>query len=370
VTPEVPIDGVDVAAYRIPTEAPEEDGTFRWSSTTMVAVHVHGGGARGFGYSYGSAAMASLVREALAPRVVGADALGVEAAWRAMIHEVRNVGRAGVASTAIAAVDAALWDLKAKLLDLPLARLLGQVRPSVQAYGSGGFTNLGDDRLREQLGGWASRGFSRVKMKIGAHPAEDVARARVARAAIGDACGLMVDANGAFMAHEARARAHALADVGVEWFEEPVSSDDLAGLRRVRDGAPEGMAIAAGEYGYDLWSFRAMLEAGAVDVLQADATRCLGITGFLAAGRLCDAFHVPLSAHTAPSIHAHVACATAPVVHVEYFHDHARLEAMLFDGFVEPVGGVITPDSTRPGLGVELKASDAARYRVAERDDG
>lgn len=366
---ELPIRQVEVQAYRIPTDEPEADGTFRWASTTLVAVHASAGGCRGFGYSYGSSAMVPLIRGALAPRVVGIDALAVEAAWRAMIAGVRNVGRQGIASTAIAAIDAALWDLKAKLLDVSLVRLLGQVRPSVPVYGSGGFTSAPESAICAQLAGWVESGIRRVKMKIGARPEQDAARVRAARDAIGGDVGLMVDANGAFTPRAALGMARALADLGVEWLEEPVSSDDLEGLRAVRDRAPAGMAIAAGEYGFDPWTLRALLQAGAVDVLQADATRCLGLTGFLAASRLCDAFHAPLSAHTAPSIHAHVACACGPVVHVEYFHDHARLEQRLFDGFVAPTGGALTPDLARPGIGVELKTKDAAPFAIRGGDD-
>jgi L-alanine-DL-glutamate epimerase-like enolase superfamily enzyme len=140
-----------------------------------------------------------------------------------------------------------------------------------------------------------------------------------------------------------------------------VSSDDLKGLRVIRDRAPASVEIAAGEYGYDIDYFRRMLEAGAVDVLQADATRCGGITGFLDAAALCSAHHLPLSAHTAPLLHTHVCCA-APVRHLEYFHDHVRIEQLFFDGVPEPVNGELQPDLSRPGMGVELKKKDAERF--------
>jgi L-alanine-DL-glutamate epimerase-like enolase superfamily enzyme len=130
----------------------------------------------------------------------------------------------------------------------------------------------------------------------------------------------------------------------------------------LRDRAPAGMEISAGEYGYDPWYFRRMLEAGAVDVLQADATRCLGITGFLRAASLAEAHHVALSAHTAPALHVHVCCAAEIVRHVEWFHGHVRIERMLFEGFVEPVDGLLRPALDRPGLGLELRRSDAERY--------
>lgn len=354
---------MEAAAYRIPTDRPESDGTFAWDATTLLTVHVAAGDHRGFGYTYTSAAAVPLVQE-LAPLVVGTDPLAVEAAWNRLVAQVRNLGGSGIAATAISAIDAALWDLKAKLLGLPLARLLGPVREEVPLYGSGGFTSYPSEVLREQLAGWAEAGFSRVKMKVGRHPEEDPARVAEARRAVGDRVDLMVDANGAYLPAQAAGMARAFADQGVVWFEEPVSSDDLAGLRQLRHRAPPGMAIAAGEYNYRIHDFRRMLEAGAVDVMQADASRCLGITGFLAAARLCQAFGIPLSAHTSPTLHLHPACAATPLIHVEYFHDHARIESQLFEGFVPPRGGRMRPDLGRPGLGVELKTQDAERFRV------
>ncbi len=292
------------------------------------------------------------------------DALDTGAAWMGMVHAVRNLGRPGLASMAISAVDVALWDLKARLLELPLARLFGAVRREVPLYGSGGFTSYSDERLREQLGGWIASGFSRVKMKVGRDPRADRLRMRAAREAIGSDAELFIDANGALSASQALQFTEDAAALGVSWFEEPVSSDDLEGLRWIRDRAPAGMAIAAGEYGYDLHYFRRMLDAGAVDVLQADATRCGGFTGFLGVAPLCESRSLLLSAHTAPNLHVHACCAVRPLAHLEYFHDHVRVERLLFEGALEPVAGSLIPDSSRPGLGLELKESDAARYRV------
>jgi L-alanine-DL-glutamate epimerase-like enolase superfamily enzyme len=360
----VPIARVEVAAFTIPTDFPESDGTLAWDSTTLVVVEVAGGGERGLGYTYAATAAARLIHDLLAGVVRGRDAMAVPGSWAAMAHAVRNVGRPGIASSAIAAVDVALWDLKARLLGLPLLRLLGPVRESVPVYGSGGFTSYALDQLREQLGGWVAEGISRVKMKIGRDPGADLERVRAAREAIGPHAELFVDANGGYTRKQALAFAEAFAGLGVTWFEEPVSSDDLHGLRLLRDRAPAGMDVAAGEYGYDLFYFRRMLDAGAVDVLQADATRCGGITGFLGVGALCAAAPVPLSAHTAPSLHAHPCCALSPAVHVEHFHDHARIERMLFDGALRPVRGELRPDLSRPGLGLTLKRRDAERFAV------
>lgn len=359
------VERLSVAAYTIPTDAPEADGTFEWTSTTIVVVHVEGGGHRGIGYTYSDVATATLVDRTLRKVVDGASAMDVDGAWIAMVRAIRNLGRPGIASSAIAAVDGALWDLKARIMGVPLVTLLGAVRPAIDAYGSGGFTSYSVDRLREQLAGWVAEGITRVKMKIGRDPRADVERVRAAREAIGPGPELMIDANGAYSRKQALAVAEQVVGSGVGWFEEPVSSDDLEGLRLIRDRAPAPIAIAAGEYGYDLVYFRRMLEAGAVDVLQADATRCAGVTGFLQVGALCDAFGLSLSAHTAPSLHVAPCCALGRAIHVEYFHDHSRIEQMLFDGAARPGrDGRLRADSSRPGLGLELKRADAERFLV------
>ena len=290
--------------------------------------------------------------------------MNIDACWAAMIRAVRNIGRRGVAAMAISAVDNAMWDLKAKLLDVSLAVLLGRVRDSIPVYGSGGFTSYTVDELQKQLEGWATDGFGRVKMKIGRDARADRDRVRAAREAIGDAVELFVDANGAYSRKMALSQAEKFAESDVRWFEEPVSSDDLEGLHLIRDRAPARMEIAAGEYGYELQYFDQMIAAGAVDVLQADATRCCGITGFVKTSALCESRSIPLSAHCAPSLHAHLGCALLPMRHLEYFFDHVRIESALFDGFRAPVGGEIRPDFSRPGIGVELKGRDAERYRV------
>jgi len=294
--------------------------------------------------------------------VMRGDAMAPQASWDAMVSRTRNLGRPGIASMAISAVDIALWDLKARILDVPLVVLLGGVRSSVPIYGSGGFTSYSDRQLQNQLAGWVQQGIPRVKMKIGRDPQDDARRVGVARKAIGPTAELFVDANGAYCRKQALAQAEAFAAMDVRWFEEPVSSDDLAGLRLLRDRAPAGMEIAAGEYGYEAQYFRKMLAAGAVDVLQADATRCGGITGFLQASALCNAFHLPLSAHTAPAVHTHLGCATTPLRHLEYFHDHVRIETMIFEGVQQPVDGELSPDLSRPGLGIELKKANAQRF--------
>ena len=359
-----PITRIAASAYTVPTDAPESDGTLEWSATTLVLVEADAGGVTGIGYSYANRATAVLVADTLARVVEGRDAFDVARTWQAMVAAIRNLGRPGVSSMAIAAVDNALWDLKARLLDVSLVQLLGPACDAIPVYGSGGFTSYTPARLAEQLEGWVRGGIAMVKMKVGRDAAADVDRVKAAREAIGPTTALFVDANGAYSRTQSLAFAGAFADLGVTWFEEPVPSDDLEGLRLIRDRAPASIDVTAGEYGYDVVYFRRMCEAGAVDVLQADATRCAGITGFLQAGAVADAFHLPLSSHCAPSIHAHPCCAVAGARHLEYFHDHVRIERMLFDGALEPERGALRPARDRPGFGLAFKAADARRYAV------
>lgn len=362
---DVPIERVSVSAYTIPTDHPEADGTFAWDSTTMVLVEIDAGGKHGIGFTYADLATAQLIKGYLAPVVTGMSACNVAACWSAMVHAIRNLGRPGICSMAIAGVDIALWDLKAKLFEAPLYQLLSAERTEVPVYGSGGFTSYSNDVLQAQFSGWVEQGITRVKMKIGTHPNEDLNRVRAAREAIGPDTELFVDANGAYSRKQALHFAELFTEVNVTWFEEPVSSDDLDGLRLMRNRAPAGMDIAAGEYGYDSFYFHRMLGAGAVDVLQADATRCAGITGFLRAADICDAYGIPFSAHTAPSVHVHPCCAAPRLIHLEYFHDHARIEHMLFDGALDPINGALHPDPDRSGLGLEFKREDAAQWAIA-----
>ena len=359
---QVPIQSVQVSTYKIPTDFRESDGTFEWDSTTLVLVQVAGGDRQGIGYTYAGNATATLIHGKLAKVVKGMDAMSPPAAYQAMWREIRNLGRPGICAMAISAIDCALWDLKARLLDLPLVTLLGQVRAGAAIYGSGGFTSYSDQKLAEQLSGWVDQGIRSVKMKIGRDPQRDIERVRAAREAIGTDAELFVDANGAYSRKQALLQAELFAEFGVGWFEEPVSSDDLAGLRLLRDRAPAGMEIAAGEYGYDPFYFRRMLEAQAVDVLQADLTRCGGVTAFLQVAAFCQSHGILLSGHTAPAEHMHVACATIPFKNLEYFHDHVRIERMFFEGIAEPVDGELRPDLSRAGMGFEFRQADAEKF--------
>jgi L-alanine-DL-glutamate epimerase-like enolase superfamily enzyme len=359
------VDRVAISAYVVPTVAPESDGTAEWRETTLVVAELSAASETGLGYTYADLATARLAHELLAEVVREKDPFDTSAMHEGMVHAVRNHGRSGVCGMAISAIDVACWDLKAKLLRVPLAKLLGMVRPAIPAYGSGGFTSLSEGELQRQLGGWAEQGFSMVKMKVGRQPERDLERVRSARKAIGRSAELFVDANGAYDRKQALAFADRFAELGVTWFEEPVVRTDVPGLRLLRDRAPAGMEIAGGEYGYEPADFRLFLEAQALDVVQADATRCGGVTGFLRAAALIDAHELPMSSHCAPALHLALGCAVPAMRHVEWFADHVRIEEMLFDGAPRPDHGELRPDLGRPGLGLTLKRPDAEKFRAS-----
>ena len=358
------IEKLEVSAYTIPTDQPESDGTIKWDSTTIVIVEAEAGGKRSLGYSYADAATAKLIDSKLKEIVLGRSALSPNDNFAAMVKAIRNLGRPGICSMAISAVDTSLWDLQAKILGVPLVRLFGQVRDAMPIYGSGGFTSYSDEKLQEQLSDWVEAGILRVKMKIGRDPAADPERVALARAAIGDDAELFVDANGAYSRKQALEFSYLFSEMDVSWFEEPVTSDDLDGLRVLRDDGAPGMDIAAGEYGYDVTYFHRMLGAGAVDVLQADATRCGGYTGFFQAAVLCEAHHLPLSSHCAPSLHIPVGCSARPFRHAEYFHDHVRIERLFFDNVPQPNEGTLAPNLEAPGNGLTFKRKDAQKFAL------
>jgi len=364
----VTVTDVTAAAYKIPTDQPEADGTLAWDATTMVVATVTDGDHRGLGWTYAGAGAVAVITDHLASVVTGTEPAEIPRLAEAMARACRNLGRPGLVACAISAVDIALWDLRARQLDLALVDLFGRARTSVPVYGSGGFTTYDDATTTAQLATWVDDwSIPRAKIKIGqswgTDPDRDLARVALARRVVGDA-ELYVDANGGYSIKQAVRLGQTMAgDYDVRWFEEPVSSDDLTGLALVRDRFAGD--VAAGEYGYTLDYFAKMLAAGAVDCLQADVTRCGGYSVWRQVAALADARHLQISGHCAPNLHAHVAASVPNLRHLEYFHDHHRIETMLFDGTLPPDGGAMTPDRSRPGHGLALREADAASYRVA-----
>lgn len=353
------VDAIDVSCFTIPTDAPESDGTLEWESTTIVLVEARSGTVRGLGWTYAPEAAGKVLDGQLRKVVVGRSLDEHAALWLECGAQIRNAGRPGIAYCALSALDIALWDLRARLLDVSVVSLLPAAHERVPLYGSGGFCSYTLERLQEQLGGWTAQGIPRVKMKLGREPAIDPRRLDAVREAIGDETELYVDANGAFSAKEAVRWAQRYVEAwNVTWFEEPVSSADFEGLRLVREHST--LDVAAGEYAYVLADFRNLI--GNVDCLQSDVTRCGGITGILRVNGLAAAHGLDVSGHCAPQLGAHALCGVDRLRHLEYFHDHVRIESMLFDGVLVPDAGALVPDRSRPGLGLELKRADAQRY--------
>ncbi|HST47780.1 enolase C-terminal domain-like protein [Jatrophihabitans sp.] len=357
------IEEVEVAVYRFPTPAPEADGTLCWDATTAVAVQLRAGGRTGLGWTYSSPAAAGVIRHHLVPVVERHDACDIARGWESMRRACRNLGTKGLGMQAVSAVDIAWWDLKARLLGVALTTLFGRCRDSVPVYGSGGFTTLSQAQLAEQVRGWQSAGCTAMKIKIGeswgSRVDRDLARVRQLRELAGPDVELMVDANGGYTCGQARRVGARLDELDVRWFEEPVSSDDVAGLAAVR--AAVRCDVAAGEYAADCYDVRALLPV--LDCLQLDATRCGGYTGWLRGAALAGAYNLQVSAHCAPSLHAPVAAAVPNLRHVEWFADHARLEPLLVAGAPVVSDGALRLESAGPGHGMSLRA-DAERWQA------
>jgi len=356
------VTGLDVSAYTFPTPEPEADGTLQWKATTAAVVQVRAGDVTGLGWSYTSPATAAIVRNHLVDQVVGRDCEDIAGCFDAMHRSCRNLGTKGLVMHAISAVDVALWDLKARVHGLSLPALLGAVRDSVPVYGSGGFTTMSDEQLAEQIAGWRTLGCTAMKIKIaeswGGNVSRDLDRVAQLREQSGDGVEIMVDANGGYSRGQAHRIGAALDDMGVVWFEEPVSSDDVEGLGVVRSALR--CDVTAGEYVADVYDVERL--CGVVDCIQLDATRCGGYTGFLRGAAIAAAHNLEVFAHCAPALHAPVTAASGNQRHSEYFADHARLEPLLFEGVPSVSDGLIRAN-TSEGHGLEL-SPDATQWQT------
>ncbi len=355
---------ITLAAYKIPCEIHESDGTFEWDSTTIVVVSIKMDQWTGMGFSYGHEACLDVIKNTLSPHLKQIDVQDLPSIFGHMKNSVRNIGLHGIAAHAISAVDIALWDLKAKILDKPLCQLWGKTQDKIPIYGSGGFTSESPEKIARQFLQWKEKGVFRFKMKIGREPSQDFDRVKKVRGCLDASDEIFVDANGAYQRKQSLDFAKKFKELGVTWFEEPVPADDLEGLKFIKDNAE--IAIASGEYGYDPVYFKNMLQAQAVDILQADATRCCGFTGFLQICHLSKAFNIPLSSHTAPSIHLHAALSDSNVCHMEFFHDHVQIEEKYFEGFPLLKDGFLFPHLQRRGHGLELREKEIEKHLIRE----
>lgn len=337
-----------------PTPHPEADGTLEWEATTAVTVLAESGSHTGTGWTYSDPAAAAVVDGVLKSALAGADPHDPPLCWQRMVRACRNIGATGLVMQAISAVDIALWDLHARSVGVDLPRLWGAMRPSVRIYGSGGFVNEDESVLVDDIAEWTRMGATAMKIKIGQDRGgavdRDLHRVRtlVDTAPAGTEC--MVDANGAYTPGQALRVGRQLDDLGVVWFEEPVTSDDPHTLGELADALD--CDVTAGEYAWTVTDAQRLVPQ--VDCLQLDVTRCGGYTGWFSAAAVAAGSHREVSAHCAPALHTPVAAATANLRHLEYFIDHARLEPQLADGVPTPSGGVLTPSSA-PGHGLTLR---------------
>ncbi len=347
------------SVYVVPTDGPEADGTLAWDATTVVVVEASADGTTGVGWTYSAAAAASVVDDLLAPAIADVAIDDPADASERMSRALRNVGRTGIGASAMSAVDNACWDLRAKRRGRTVAEVLGAEHMEVPVYGSGGFTTYDDARTIAQLEGWLADGAAAVKIKIGEDRGRrvdrDLDRIGLARRVVGDAVDVFVDANGAYDVAAAVQVDRAMRQDGVNWFEEPVTSDRPDLLAAVRDEAEA--EVAAGEYVWRPADAVALLDAGAVDCLQLDVTRCGGISSWLVIAETAASAGLDISAHCAPQQSLHVGAATPRLRHLEWFHDHVRVEGLLFAGTAAPEGGVLGVDGGVPGSGSSCVAT-------------
>jgi L-alanine-DL-glutamate epimerase-like enolase superfamily enzyme len=357
------IEHVAVDCFRFPTPAPESDGTLTWDATTAVTVELAADGVAGLGWTYSSPAAVAVVETHLRPLLMGHRCADIAALWASMRAECRNIGTKGLVMQAISAVDIALWDLEARMLGTSLAGLFGRVRDRVPVYGSGGFTSADDQELSDDIAHWRAAGCESMKIKIGRDNGGsiqwDLNRIALFHELAGGGVQLMVDANGAYTVGQAMRVGAELDRHGVCWFEEPVTSDDEAGLATVRSDLR--CDVTAGEYVSDIADATRLVRA--VDCLQLDVTRCGGYTGFLRSAAVARAHEVPVSAHCAPALHAPVAAAIPVLRHIEWFKDHECLEPLLVDGVPVVKDGTIDVPIDCEGHGMSLAAT-ASAYRV------
>lgn len=359
-----PITRFHVSACTVPTETTESDGTLNWKSTTIVIVQLAAGETWGLGYTYGNPGLKSFAVDLINKAVIDEDAFSITGIWGKLVQLVRNEGRTGESSMVISAIDNALWDLKAKLLQLPLLSLLGQSRERVEGYGSGGFNSYTHEQLEHQITSWLEQGFKKMKVKITGNLEHERARLSFIRRLCGPEVQLFVDANEACDKKVAREFADLLKELKIIWFEQPIFAYDLKGMHDFKLQMPTGIYLTTGEYVYNLTDLSNILQADAADVIQLDVTRCEGVSGFLKCSNLCEAYDVPISTHCAPALTVSPACSVGGLKHIEYFFDHARLENMLFDGVPQPRDGYFKPDLSRLGNGLILKKREIEKFEV------
>lgn len=359
------IDAVEVAWYRSRYPVPIANGkyTYTESNVIMATVHDRDGGS-GFGWVSGNAIVYQAVRD-LAPLVVGDSSDHLERIHD-RLYQPKLIGRKGLTTRAVSALDIALWDHFAKRLEVTVHALVGGFRDRVPAFAAGGYYQPGKGlkELGDEMAGYVAQGARAVKMKIGALTlAEDLRRVQAVRDAVGEDIDILVDANGAYRTDVARQMARRLAPLGIFWFEEPLSPENLDGYRLlVHDGA---VPIAHGENEYTRFGFRDLVVGHTVDILNADAQVLGGVTEWRKVAALADAYEIPIAPHGNQELHLPLVAGVRGGLVVEYYHENVVgvMQEMLAERLpLNPDGTVSVPH--RPGFGVLLDPAVLAHYRV------
>lgn len=354
-----------VAHYRIPREVwwplPIGASIYDISHFELVTCEIETDtGVTGFGFTYtvgrGGSPVRAALEDEIIPQLVGRDGREVDAIWSALRTALHFVGTGGVTAVAIAAADIAIWDALAKDAELPLYRLLGAHRSEIPAYASGVNAAYTLDQLVAQMTEFRDAGFTAMKMKVGRPLDEDAERLRAVREAIGPSCSLLVDANMAWDVAEAGRRVRMLEELGVAWLEEPLSPDDVHGHAELQRST--SIPLASGETLFSPSQFADYLRRDAIRIAQPDVIR-LGVSGWLRAARLAEAFHVPVAPHFIGEIHVHLACAIPNAMILE----HLPLFERLLERPLDIRDGIARPFET-PGHGMALAADVVEPHRV------
>jgi len=363
------ITDVTLESYRWPRPKPIRNGKYTYTHAALNAVLVHTDeGVTGLGLG-GSMMVnediARTVLEGLKDQLIGENPFDNEKMWDAM-WKPKLIGRRGLTTRVISAIDIAIWDLKGKICGQPLYKLLGGFTNKLPTYIAGGYYEEGKGlkELAKEMEDNVAMGARAVKMKVGGVPInEDVERVRVAREAVGPDVKLLVDANNAYRYYEAIEVARKIEKYDIFWFEEPVAPDDYRGHAMIMQST--SIPVATGENEYTRYGFRDLIEHNAVAIINADAQVLGGVTEFMKVAALAQAYDLPIAPHGKQDVHVHLVAAIPNGLIVEYYRDstdpmwaHMFKETLRLDkeGFLSP------PD--RPGLGVELNREALVPHRV------
>lgn len=354
-----PIRAVDVYLVSMPVGGGLTDATRKVEDIGFLLVKLTTQqGREGIGVTYhevGGEATRELIVRNMAPRLLGRDPLQTEALWWEFFHYLRGVGRKGLMYCALSAIDNALWDLKGKIFDVPLYRLLGGNKTSVPVYASGGWTSYDDDRLVEEMCEIAKCGYKALKFKVGVEGGQninrDVVRVRKVREAIGPDIKILVDANNCFEAATAVQLANRIRDYDITLFEEPVFADDIPGLSRFRRGTD--IPLATGEHEYTKFGVRDLLLNEAADIVQADGARAGGYTEMLKIAALTQTWNVKFAPHAMEHTHLHLMAAIPNGFMLERLLMFEDLTHHVFKNAARPHNGMMAVPEM-PGMGLVL----------------